>query len=28
MVAAGLSRRVINSRIAKLKRVFRWAVSE
>lgn len=28
MVTVGLSRGVINSRIAKLKRIFRWAVSE
>lgn len=28
MVATGLSRGVINSRIAKIKRIFRWAVSE
>ena len=28
MIEAGLSRGVINSRIAKIKRIFRWAVSE
>jgi len=28
MIASGLSRGVINSRVGKLKRIFRWAVSE